>query len=69
MLSQSLSRSMSELPGQSGPALPLPYGRVVPCVDGSLLARVFFNRAAGRLRPCVRPVCAVHVTAGHKALR
>lgn len=28
--SQSLSKSMSELPGQSGLALPQPYGRVVP---------------------------------------
>jgi hypothetical protein len=37
----------------------------VPCVDGSLLARVFFTV---QLVGC-GPVCAVHMTAGHNALR
>ena len=40
-----------------------------PCVDGSLLARAFFTFAAGSVQPCVRPVCAVHMTAGHNAFR
>jgi hypothetical protein len=41
----------------------------VPCVDGSELARLFFTFAGWSVRPCVRPVCAVHMTAGHNALR
>jgi hypothetical protein len=41
----------------------------VRCVDGSLLARTFFTIAAGSVQPCVRPICAVHMTAGHNALR
>src|SRR5271169_2349297 len=45
------------------------YVRLVPCVDGSPLARTFFTFAAGSVQPCVRPVCAVHMTAGHNALR
>src|SRR5215470_20354262 len=44
-------------------------GRDVPCVDGAPLARVFFTFAAGSVQPCVRPPCAVHMTAGHNALR
>ena len=27
------------------------------------------RRSLGRLQPCVRPVCAVHMTAGHNAFR
>src|ERR1700760_1937518 len=45
------------------------YFREVPCVDGSLLARTFFTIAAGSVQPCVRPACAVLMTAGHNALR
>src|SRR5262249_55104739 len=41
----------------------------VPCVDGSELARLFFTFAGWSVRPCVRPICAVHMTAGHNALR
>jgi len=36
-----------------------------PCVDGSGLARRIFTLRRWSERPCVRPVCAVHVTAGH----
>src|SRR6266550_4015001 len=45
------------------------YVRKVPCVDGSGLARVFFTLQAWSVQPCVRPVGAVHMTAGHNALR
>src|SRR5262249_45863168 len=41
----------------------------VPCVDGSELARLFFTSAGWSVQPCVRPICAVDVTAGHNALR
>ena len=40
-----------------------------PCVDGSGLARVFFTSQVWSVRPCVRPIGAVHMTAGHNALR
>ncbi len=41
----------------------------VPCVDGSGLAREIFTSQAWSVLPCVRPVGAVHMTAGHNALR
>src|SRR5216684_8557368 len=41
----------------------------VPCVDGSELARLFFTFAGWSVQPCVRPVCAAHMTAGHNAFR
>src|SRR5262252_5973682 len=41
----------------------------VPCVDGSELARLFFTFAGWSVQPCVRPVRAVHMTAGHNAFR
>src|SRR5580698_7453635 len=41
----------------------------VPCVDGSGLARRIFTSQAWSVLPCVRPVDAVHMTAGHNALR
>jgi hypothetical protein len=41
----------------------------VPCVDGSGLARIFFTPQAWSVLPCVRPSSAVHMTAGHNALR
>jgi hypothetical protein len=41
----------------------------VPCVDGSGLAREIFTSQAWSVLPCVRPVDAVHMTAGHNALR
>jgi hypothetical protein len=46
----------------------LPAG-FVPCVDGSGLARTFFTPQAWSVLPCVRPLSAVHMTAGHNALR
>ncbi len=44
--------------------------RYGPCVDGSELARLF-SRVQQHLsvQPCVRPMSAVHMTAGHNALR
>src|SRR5262249_5994285 len=39
------------------------------CVDGSGLARRIFTLQYWSEQPCVRPVCAVHMTAGHSALR
>jgi hypothetical protein len=44
-------------------------GRKVPCVDGSELARRIFTARRWSVQPCVRPVSAVHMTAGHNALR
>ena len=35
----------------------------------SELARTFFTSQAWSVQPCVRPVSAVHMTAGHNALR
>jgi hypothetical protein len=43
--------------------------REVPCVDGSELAREIFTSRRWSVQPCVRPVSAVHMTAGHNALR
>src|SRR6516225_12438670 len=40
-----------------------------PCVDGSGLARRIFTLQRWSEQPCVRPVYAVHMTAGHNALR
>ena len=40
-----------------------------PCIDGSGLARRIFTLQRWSERPCVRPVCAVPMTAGHNALR
>src|SRR5262245_26556528 len=37
--------------------------RDVPCVDGSELARTFFTPPGWSVQPCVRPVCAAHMTA------
>jgi len=41
----------------------------LPCVDGSELAREIFTSRCWSVPPCVRPVDAVHMTAGHNALR
>src|SRR6266540_1894076 len=46
-----------------------PEVREVPCVDGSVLARTFCTSQVWSEQPCVRPSCAVHMTAGHNALR
>ena len=40
-----------------------------PCVDGSGLARRIFTLQRWSEQPCVRPVRAVLMTAGHNALR
>ena len=40
-----------------------------PCVDGSGLARRIFTLQQWSEQLCVRPVCAVLMTAGHNALR
>jgi hypothetical protein len=42
---------------------------LVPCVDGSELARGIFTSHCWSVQPCVRPVSAVHMTAGLNALR
>ncbi len=47
----------------------LRHVRFVPCVDGSGLARRIFTSQAWSVQPCVRPFNAVHMTAGHNALR
>jgi hypothetical protein len=60
---------------KSGSALKADIDRLVthvregPCVDGSGLARRIFTSQAWSVLPCVRPVGAVHMTAGHNALR
>ena len=41
----------------------------VPCVDGSWLASQNFMLRRWSVQPCVRPVSAVRMTAGHNALR
>ena len=46
-----------------------PAAAMPPCVDGSELARTFSRLQNGSVRPCVRPFSAVHMTAGHNALR
>ncbi len=43
--------------------------RDVPCVDGSALARTFCTSQVWSEQPCVRPVNAARMTAGHNALR
>jgi hypothetical protein len=43
--------------------------RYVPCVDGSELASQDFTSRCWSVQPCVRPVSAVRMTAGHNALR
>ena len=40
-----------------------------PCVDGSELARGIFTSQSWSVQPCVRPLSAVHMTAGHNGLR
>jgi hypothetical protein len=47
----------------------IPKLTLVPCVDGSELARQIFTSRCWSVQPCVRPVSAVQVTAGHNALR
>ena len=60
---------MSALPPKADIADAMKNVRFVPCVDGSELARLFFTFAGWSVQPCVRPVRAVHMTAGHNAFR
>src|SRR6266436_9580059 len=60
---------MSERPGRADMLCPPAQVRLVPCVDGSELARLFFTFAGWSVQPCVRPVSAAHKAAGHNALR
>jgi hypothetical protein len=60
---------MTVLPPKAEVDLRSSYVAQVPCVDGSELARAFFTSQAWSVQPCVRPVCAVYMTAGHNALR
>ena len=50
-------------------AIGLPKVRLVPCVDGSRLASQNVTSQHWSVQPCVRPVSAVRMTAGHNALR
>src|SRR5258705_8116724 len=61
--------STSALPPKADSSRTSGHVRFVPCVDGSGLARTFFALQAWSVPPCVRPVDAVHMTAGHNALR
>src|SRR5437868_12246938 len=51
---------MSALPPRADIECGGRHVRVVPCVDGSELARVFFTFAGWSVQPCVRPVSAAH---------
>src|SRR5262249_51116736 len=61
--------TMSALPPKADIGTQSRNVRFVPCVDGSELARGIFTLQPWSVQPCVRPVCAVHMTAGHNALR
>src|SRR6266702_1764119 len=60
---------MSALAHVADSSLTSPEVRVVPCVDGSELAREIFTSRCWSVQPCVRPVSAAHRAAGHNALR
>jgi hypothetical protein len=60
---------MSALASEAEIGACLPPSQLVPCVDGSGLARGIFTSQAWSVLPCVRPFGAVHMTAGHNALR
>src|SRR5262245_14047676 len=61
---------MSPLSLRSSPSKrTLRFGSEGPCVDGSGLARRIFTLRRWSEQPCVRPFCAVLMTAGHNALR
>jgi hypothetical protein len=62
-------RRVVRLPFDSGPLDQSQDRRDGPCVDGSGLARRIFTLRRWSELPCVRPVSAVHTTAGHNALR
>jgi hypothetical protein len=60
---------MSALPPKADMGASSRHVRLVPCVDGSELARRIFTFAGWSVQPCVRPVSAAHKAAGHNALR
>jgi hypothetical protein len=60
---------MSAMPPIAIKKLKSRFGREGPCVDGSELARRIFTLQAWSVQPCVRPLNAVHMTAGPNALR
>ena len=62
-------QSMSALPPKADIGTQSWNVRFVPCVDGSELARRIFTSQAWSVQPCVRPLSAVDMTAGHNALR
>jgi hypothetical protein len=62
-------RLMSALPPKPDIAERDWHVRFVPCVDGSELARRIFTSQVRSVQPCVRPLRAVDITAGHNALR
>jgi len=62
-------RVMSALPRKRTLVERVGMSAFVPCVDGSELARRIFTSQAWSVQPCVRPLSAVHMTAGHNALR
>src|SRR5436189_298559 len=61
--------SVRHKPGAHSMGCPTALRHFVPCVDGSELARTFFTLQHWSVRPCVRPLGAVHMTACHNALR
>jgi hypothetical protein len=62
-------RAMSAMPALATAERTLREVRLVPCVDGSELARAFSRKQHWPVQPCVRPLGAAHMTAGHNALR
>ena len=56
-------------PADSDVVEPFGQRRDGPCVDGPKLSRNFSTLQPWSEQPCVRPVDAVHMTAGHNALR
>src|SRR5258708_1986276 len=65
----STQTDVSALPSRRGVVVSDGFVCFVPCVDGSVLARTFFTSQVWSEQPCVRPIDAVHMTAGHNALR
>jgi hypothetical protein len=61
--------STSGLPLLSRSAYVITQGRRSAMCGRLPVGKAFLHGAAGRLRPCVRPIHAVHLTAGHNALR
>ena len=60
----SILRRRTAMEHYLGIAMEDPNRRIGPCVDGSKLARRSFTSQAWSVQPCVRPLSAVHMTAG-----